>query len=174
MKQGALKFPQRSNDPARIDGERVKDAVRGALRTVKSTTRLSGDVSDMVRDFTRGRPASGDVALACIGAVIPKLTFESQVAFWQDLALRISASPIEVLAGSVAHNWCIETKAQAEADIAQQRAIQSGHPADEEVAERLTLTNAFCATHLAFKFRASRLSKASKPSRTLHFGGVRA
>lgn len=158
MKQGALRFPNRtpSKDAAKAAGERVKDGIRNALALVKPNVRLRGDVADMVRDFTRGRQASGDVALACIAAVVPNLNYDNQVAFVQSLLLSIAEAPLHVLGGSVAHSWSEQTRCQAEADIAQQRALQTGHPRDMEEAERKTLADAVSSNVLAMKFRAAR------------------
>lgn len=174
MKREALQFPINgvSKDAAKAEAERIKDGVRGALRLVKPNTRLSGDVSDMVRDFVRGRQASGDVAFACIAAVVPRLTFEQQMAFWQDLAQRVASAPINVLAGSVAHSWEQETECQAAADIAQQRgirAVESGNVREIERAELATLAAAASSNVLAMKFRQARELWNQKP-RVVAFG----
>lgn len=165
MKQGAQQMAvPASREEARGEAERVKEAVRGALRTVKSTVRLKGPVSEMVRDFVRGQQASSETALACVGVVVPQLSVEMQMAFLQDVLLRITMAPLHVLAGSVAHSWEQETDTQCDADKAQQRALHSGNPFDEETAERLTLAHAFTATTLALRFRASRQHKLTRPN----------
>lgn len=160
MKRGVLQavVPQ-SRGEARDEAERVKEAIRGALRTVKSRVRLSGDVSDMVRDFVRGRQASYETALACVAAVLPQLNMEARVAFLQDFALRLCEAPLVVLSGSVTQAWLDESDAQTEADKAQVRgllALQTGNPHDLENAEIKSLAHSFTAAHLALKFRAVR------------------
>jgi hypothetical protein len=142
---GRAKSAESAGERARLRREArdLTDRWRSRLATLRSDARIAANQQDLVRDVTKGRPASDETIIAATVAVVQSASPVSVLQFMRGLCADLMALSRRPMARACLRTtWDDETTAQASADVAQQRAfhaIETGNLADlDRAIERTT------------------------------------